>query len=108
MKTTRSTFRRWFLLHVILVGLHSAVVLWAAWAVASSHETETGLVWLIPYYLDYPAALLLFTFGMSLDLDAPVLTAFFFALGLLYWGIIGSLIQALWRFIALRFHAKAA
>ena len=108
METTRSTFRRWFLLPGILVSLHSAIVLWAGWSVASSPDAETGLVWLIPYYLDYPASLLLLTFGMSLNLGAPVLTAFFFVLGLLYWGIMGSLIQALWRFLSLRSHAKAA
>jgi hypothetical protein len=97
IKTTRSIFHRWFLLPVILVSFHSSVVLWAGWAVSSSADAETGFVWLIPYYLDYPASLLMHTFGMSLDQGAPILAAFFYVLGLFYWSLVASLVQVLWR-----------
>ncbi len=97
-------FRRWLLLPIILVCTHSALVVLLAIAVAMSADTEAAMAWILPYYIDYPASLLVSVFGMTSDSQLPV---FFFFLGVVYWGAIGILIQSVWGWFSRRCKSNA-
>jgi hypothetical protein len=94
MHNSRSTFLRWWLLPTILVGLHTALIVFISISVALSSDTEAVMVWIIPYYLNYPASELIRTFDMTSEFQQPV---FYLTLGLVYWGSVGILIQSAWR-----------
>ena len=100
MRTSHSVFRRWLLLPTILVCIHSTLVVLLAISVATSRDTEAVMAWILPFYMDYPASLLMHVFDMTSDSQLPV---FFFILGVAYWGTIGILIQSVWRLFTRRY-----
>ena len=104
MHTSSSVFRRWLLLPTILVCIHSALVLLLAVSVATSSDSEAMMAWFLPYYIDYPASLLVRVFEMTADWQMPI---FFFILGVIYWGGIGILLQSVWRWFVRRYERVA-
>jgi hypothetical protein len=102
MQSPVSALRRWLLLPVVLVCIHSTLVAVIAVSVATSTDSEAVMAWFLPYYIDYPASLLVHIFDLTADWQTPV---FFLILGVLYWGIIGTMIQSVWRWLTRR-HEK--
>ena len=93
MSQPQSTFRRRFLLSTILAGLHTALVIVAPLGGGDGHEGMGGFVWLLFYYLDFPASLLLAVFEIQPEI-------FFLLIGIVYWGLVGFLIQSGWRWLS--------
>jgi hypothetical protein len=104
MRTSPSVFRRWLLLPTILVCIHSGLVALLAVSVATSSDSEAMMAWFLPYYIDYPASLLVRVFEMTSDWQMPI---FFFILGVVYWGTIGILLQSVWRWFVRRYEKIA-
>ena len=84
-------FRQWFLLPLVLICIHSAMVALVAVAISTSPDPEAGMAWVLPFYADFPASLLIRAMPHG---NAMVL---FLIVGGVYWGIIGAIIQFLWR-----------
>ena len=91
MQTPESSFRQWFLLPLVLICIHSAMVALVAVAISTSPDPEAGMAWVLPFYADFPASLLIRAMPHG---NAMVL---FLIVGGVYWGIIGAIIQFLWR-----------
>src|SRR5215472_13546268 len=90
MSQAKFTLRPWFLLPMMLVGVHTVLVVVAPLGGGGTHADTAGLVWVLFYYLDYPASLLM----PVTDVQPEI---FFLLLGIVYWGSIGFLIQAAWN-----------
>lgn len=78
-----------FLLHTVLLGLFATLVL-------TSSDSETAMIWILFYYLDWPIATI---YPESVDAGFPLVTFFF---GGLQWAAIGAGIQYLARSIIRR------
>ena len=81
----------------VLIGLHTALIAYATIAVAVSSDGETAMVWLFPYYIDYPVSQLIRFFDIADMVSEWELPVFYFVLGIVYWGLIGIIIQSVWR-----------
>jgi len=98
MSHVQSTFRRWFLLPAVLVGLHTLLVVTAA-AVGgfgydrSGHAFISGPMWVLFCILDFPDSWLLLK---QSSLEPSV---FFLCLGIIHWGLIGLVVQVGWRWL---------
>jgi|ERR1051325_4289387 hypothetical protein len=88
-----STFRRRFLFATILAGLHTALIVWVIIDSIGYHGEWAGFTWVVPYLIDFPASLLWSAFALKQGRE-PI---FFLILGIVYWGLIGFLVQAGWR-----------
>ena len=102
MQTRQSLVRKRFLLPVVLICAHSAMVVLVAVAISKSPDPEAGMAWVLPYCADFPASLLIRVFFPVLG--GPVS---FLVVGGVYWGIIGVIIQSLWRRFA-RLHERVS
>jgi hypothetical protein len=101
MSHTLQTFRRWFLLPVVLVGVHTLMVISALAACGFVHDRYghpgiSGTIFDLFAILDYPGPRLLWKQSV---LEPSI---FFLCLGTVHWGIIGLLIQAAWRWLQAR------
>ncbi|MDI1250155.1 MAG: hypothetical protein PSV13_14930 [Lacunisphaera sp.] len=86
-------FRRRYLLATALAGLHTALIIFILLASLGPQGERSGYVWLLPYLIDYPASQLGRAFAIP-PRGAPI---FFLILGIVYWGLIGFLIQTVWN-----------
>src|SRR5689334_18290048 len=93
MSHTTSTFRRWFLLPVILVAVHTGIVLAVIGTGRLGHTFIAGPAWVLFGIIDYPGSWL---FWKQSSIQPP---AFFLCLGIIHWGLIGLVIQAAWRWL---------
>jgi hypothetical protein len=81
------------------------LVVFLAVSVATSTDSEAVMAWFLPYYIDFPASLLLRTFEMHSDWQIPI---FFLILGVIYWGTIGILLQSAWRWLTRQYEKVEA
>lgn len=83
----------------VLVGLHSAGVLWAWWQVVARPGFLSGLNWVPVALIDFPLVLLIEATGVNGLLgDSPTAIGLTLLIGGgLYWLLIGFALQAVWR-----------
>jgi tetratricopeptide (TPR) repeat protein len=81
-----------FFLAGILFGIHTLLIVLAASLVAASSDPETGMVFGVFYWLDYPVSCLYQFFALVLSF--PVLTG---VLGGVLWFLYGYVLQGLFR-----------
>jgi len=90
-----------FLIPLVLVLVHAALVILIGTLIASSPDPESEMAWVLFFFIDFPASLCIFapppTFSSTLSSFAvPILF-----LGTIQWGLIGIVLQAvvswLWR-----------
>ncbi len=94
MQTPKPFVRRWLLLPLVLICVHTAMVVLIAVAIATSPDPQAGMAWVLPYCTDCPASLLARALVATSDWHPVVI---WLIVGGVYWGIIGAIIQSLWR-----------
>jgi hypothetical protein len=94
MTTHTSIFRRWLFLPIAFICAHSACIVLIAVAIATSRDGEAEMGWYLPYCLDYPASLLAQAFG---PVSIWEITVALLIVGAVWWGLIGTIIQSIWR-----------